>query len=411
MAISSYELLKKRLEARGGDQEGRIRKSKLDSLMKALKYSEQAETVIKDGVEYRAILNKNKQKMDYDDKNISIPFDANFKTGDVFHWVEDNSDWIVYLKEGQDAYFTGVCRKAIYSLRWKDDFGVYHTTMAATRGPVETKVVSEMKSGLSFDSPNYTLHCLVPNTKETKELKRYSRVSINERVWQITVVDDISEPGVLDIQLIEDYKNQIEDTELVKPSKNSCEFVPSENIKIMCSLDEVASLEMLEPFKLWVRVEKDGLIEEEVSEQALFRVEGPLGSIDKTNMLTAFEQGEVTIVVDIPRLCYSKKYVIPVTENDLPSISRYEIFGDDKVKSFGSQEYEIKLFVDGIVSEAEPGEWLFTPDKKLFSTTKSESGKSIVFNWSTGRYGSVKLQYAINNNVVAEKLIKVESLI
>ena len=121
MAVNTYELLKKRLEASGGNQEGRMRQGKLKSLLDALKYSEQAETVIKDGVEYRAILNKNKQKMDYDDKNISIPFDAEFKVGDVFHWVEDNSDWIIYLKEGQDAYFTGVCRKALYNIKWKDE--------------------------------------------------------------------------------------------------------------------------------------------------------------------------------------------------------------------------------------------------------------------------------------------------
>ena len=107
MAINTYELLKKRLQANGGNQEGRMRQGKLKTLLKALQYSEQAETVIKDGETHRVILNKNKQKMEYDDKNISAPFEAGFKVGDIFHWVGDNSDWIIYLKEGQDAYFTG----------------------------------------------------------------------------------------------------------------------------------------------------------------------------------------------------------------------------------------------------------------------------------------------------------------
>ena len=409
MAISSYELLKKRLEARGGDQEGRMRKSKLDSLMKALKYSEQAETIMKDGVEHRAILNKNKQKMDYDDKNISIPFDANFKTGDVFHWVEDNSDWIIYLREGQDAYFTGVCRRATYDLRWKDEYGVYHTTKAATRGPVETKIVGEFKSGIAFDKPNYTLHCLVSSNEETRKLKRYSKVSINQKIWEVVVTDDISEPGIMEIQLLEDYKNQIEDEELAKPGNGSCEFIPSDNVKISTSLDLVDTLEIDEPFKLWAKVEKDGVIDKEVSEQALFSVKGG-AFIDRMNTLTPVEAGELTVEVTIPKLCYSKTIKINITELSIPSADHYEISGDDKVKSFGSNVYTITRFIDGMVGTPEEGRWIVTPNKKLFST-QDVSSSSITLNWSIGSHGSVTLQYAINDTVVTEKIIKVESLI
>ena len=80
--------------------------------------------------------------MDYDDQNISIPFNANFKVGDIFHWVEKGSDWIVYLDEVQDAYFTWICIKALYTLIWKDELGVIRESKASIRGPVETKIVS-----------------------------------------------------------------------------------------------------------------------------------------------------------------------------------------------------------------------------------------------------------------------------
>ncbi len=410
MAINAYELLKKRLEARGGNQEGRMKQGKLETLLKALQYSEQAETLIKDGVEYRAILNKNKQKMDYDDKNISIPFEAGFKVGDIFHWVEDDTDWIVYLKEGQDAYFTGVCRKAIYDIRWKDDYGVYHNIKAAVRGPVETKIVGEFKSGISFDKPNYTLNCIIPNTEETQKLKRYSKVSINQEVWEVVVTNDISEPGIIEVQLLEDYRNQIEDEELVKPGTGeSCEFVPSENVKINTSLDSVDTLEINEPYKLWASVEKNGVYDKEMSMQAEFSTSSG-AVIDKSGMLTPVEVGVLEVELNIPRLCYKKAFAIDITDAEMPSISKYEIVGDDSVKSFGSNTYEIAFFMDGLQAEGELGTWVVEQNKTLFSASDISSN-SITFNWKIGSHGSVKLQYAINNNVVAEKIIKVDSLI
>ena len=408
MAINTYELLKKRLQANGGNQEGRMRQGKLKTLLKALQYSEQAETVIKDGETHRVILNKNKQKMDYDDKNISVPFEAGFKVGDIFHWVEDNSDWIIYLKEGQDAYFTGVCRKAIYDVRWKDEYNVYHTCKAAVRGPVETKIVGEFKSGIAFDKPNYTLYCLLPRNEETIKLKRYSRVSIEERVWEVAVVDSISEPGIVEVQLLEDYKNAIEDEDLVKPSEGQCEFIPSESVKISSPLDDIDEIQIYEPFHLWMNVEKDGKTDKEISESAEFTVKGKASLVD--NLLTPLEVGPLEISVKIPKLCYEKTYSINVTDVDIPSVAEYEIFGDDKVKSFGSNEYVIKYFIDGIEVEPEQGTWEFVNNKKLFTISKNDSN-SIIFNWNIGSVGNVKLQYVVNNNVVATKEIKVESLI
>ena len=408
MATSSYSLLKKRLQAEGGHQADRMKKEKLKTLLKALKYSEQAETIIKDNVEYRAILNKNKQKMDYDDKNISVPYDAGFKVGDVFHWVEDDSDWIIYLREGQDAYFTGICRKATYNLRWKDEYNVYHSVKATMRGPVETKIVSEMKSGLSFDKPNYTLYCIIPQNEFTEKIKRYTKVSVGERIWEVTVADAMSEPGVIELQLLESYINKIEDEELIK-DVGICEFVPTEDIKIITSLDGVEQLELDEPFQLWAKVEKDGLEDKEISSKASFRVLNERGVISN-GILTPFEAGNIEIILEIPRLCFTKTYVIDVKKEILPAKSVYEIVGDDKVKSFGETKYIIKHFLDGLESSKDEGVWQIEKNDKLF-TIKEQNTNEIILKWSVGMFGKVKLNYLIENEIVAEKLIKVESLV
>lgn len=410
MRVNSHYLLKKRLEAAGGDQAGRMRREKLKSLLGALDYSEQAETLVVDGKEHRAILNKNKQKMDYDDKNISIPYGSGFKVGTLFHWIEDDSDWIVYLREGQDAYFTGVCRKATYTVRWKDEYNVYHSLKAAIRGPVETKIVSEMKAGLSYDSPNHTLYCIIPSTEHSLKLKRYSKVSVDGKIWTVTVSDSITEPGVIELQLLEDYINKIEDEELIKPSEQ-CEFVPSDSIKIITSLDGIEKLERDEPFQLWLRVEKDGEIQDEVSKSAKFTILNDRGVISDGNMLTPLVDGNIEIIVEVPQLCYDKTFVIPVSGEVIPPAVSYEIYGDDKVKSFGTTTYSIKRFIDGLPEEMiDGGKWQYKNNDKLF-TVKENNSNEITFAWVVGNAGKVKLEYILEDVVIAEKNIKVESLI
>lgn len=72
----SLELLEKRINYRGGaNQQNRMIQDKLKSLKKALLYSYQAATaVLKDGRQFRCLINPDKNKPDYDNKIISIPF-------------------------------------------------------------------------------------------------------------------------------------------------------------------------------------------------------------------------------------------------------------------------------------------------------------------------------------------------
>lgn len=404
--MSSYDLLRKRLNALGGNQEGRMKMEKLKTLKKALLYSEQAETVIKDGIEYRAILNKNKQKIEYDDKNISIPFEAGFKIGDTFHWVEEGSNWIIYLKEGQDAYFTGICRRAMHTLRWKDEFGVVRETLAAVRGPAETKIKSEMKSGIAFDQPNYTLYLILPYNEETAKLKRYSKVALADKMWEVAVVDSISEPGIMEAQLTEEYIHREEDKDLITPG----EGLPNlKDIEITCSLDSVPTLEMNEPFKLWVSVEKDGISQTELIDNAIFTLDETKASISG-DFVTPIAEGELTISLEIPKLKYKKDFVVNVINLILPAVQSYEIRGDEKVKSFGENTYTIKHFVDGFEGEVIDGFWKVDLNKSLFSIASNDKNQ-ITFKWAVGSHGRVELQYVTDGEVVATKEIKVESLI
>jgi len=73
--MSITELLNKRLQYQGGNQEQRLINDKLLSLKKALLYSYQAATaILSNGKEFRCLINPDKNKPAYDNKIISIPY-------------------------------------------------------------------------------------------------------------------------------------------------------------------------------------------------------------------------------------------------------------------------------------------------------------------------------------------------
>ena len=113
----SLELLNKRLEYCGGNQEQRMINDKLRTLKKSLLYSYQAATaILSDGREFKCLINPDKNKPAYDNKIISIPYkdiclnserlgktsigeqEIGMKPGDVFVWKETNTHWLVYLE-------------------------------------------------------------------------------------------------------------------------------------------------------------------------------------------------------------------------------------------------------------------------------------------------------------------------
>jgi hypothetical protein len=155
-------------------------KDKRRSLDHAVWYSYQGAEVVKidaaDRTPVRALINPNKLKADYDDKIISIGYEYNFDVGTVFEWVGTKTYWLIYLQDLTElAYFRGDIRKCTYQIAWEDEEG-YHSTYAAVRGPVETKINFIQKHGISIDSPNHSLSILMPKTEATlRYFKRYGK--------------------------------------------------------------------------------------------------------------------------------------------------------------------------------------------------------------------------------------------
>lgn len=211
-----------RLQYQGGiTQQDRMIADKRKSLNRALWYSYQGANVRKTTSDsediVRALINPNKLKQDYDDKIISIGFEHNFSTGDVFEWIGTGTKWLIYLQDLTElAYFRGDIRKCSHEISWEDESGI-HKTYAAIRGPVETKIDYIQKHNISVDNPNHSLNILLPKNEDTlKYFQRYSKFYLGATdelkvCWRVEAIDWLSMPGILEVNATEYYRNEIED--------------------------------------------------------------------------------------------------------------------------------------------------------------------------------------------------------
>lgn len=209
-----------RLEQHGGNaQQERMIRDKRRSLDHAVWFSYQGAKVVKTDAEdrkpVRALINPNKLKQDYDDKIISVGFEYNFTTGTVFEWLGTGTHWLIYLQDLTElAYFRGDIRKCSYEIKFMDEDGKIHSTYAAVRGPVETKINFIQKHGISVDNPNHSLNLLMPKNEYTMEyFKRYDKFYLqgDETCWRVEATDWISTPGILEVTAVEYFANETED--------------------------------------------------------------------------------------------------------------------------------------------------------------------------------------------------------
>lgn len=244
----SLELLNKRLQYQGGNQEQRFINDKLRSLKRALLYSYQAATaILSDGKEFRCLINPDKNKPAYDNKILSIPYkdiclnaprvgktsegeiDIDIKPGDVFTWKETNTHWLVYLEYiEEDAYFRSEIRRCDQEVKIEDNsYWVY------IRGPVETSIEWNQKAGIGWNTLNYSLVMYITADKITNNyFERFKTIKVldprynKEKTWQVVGVDPYYGDGIIQVFLDEYFENSIADAVAAKNSAETGEENP-----------------------------------------------------------------------------------------------------------------------------------------------------------------------------------------
>lgn len=221
--MSGLDTLNKRLQYHGGNQEGRMQEDKRRGLRKALLYSYQAQTLVtEDKREFRCLINPDKLKNEYDKKILSLLYEdiclnepkvgtttegrvkTLIKPGDVFEWKENNSYWLIYLHHKEEiAYF----RADIIECNREVKIGE-KTYKVYNRGPVETDINWILKNGIEFNDLNYSRIMYITKDENTlAALHRFSKIKIDDKPWEVQVVDSVDAEGIIKVVIKETFSN------------------------------------------------------------------------------------------------------------------------------------------------------------------------------------------------------------
>ena len=234
--MSGLDNLRTRLQFNGGNaQIKRMNEDKLKTLKKALLYSYQSATAeLNDGRLFRCLINPDKIKNQYDNKIISIPFEdiclndtsekrktsegiqtIGMKPGDVFRWVENGTDWIVYLRRLEEtAYFRAEIRRCKYSV---DIDGTTYKVYAARNDVNE--IDWRNQKDINWNDIDYKIEMYITKDEKTEAFfHRFAIIELDNKPWEVQAVDSISSDGIIIIALKEYYQNTIE-KELLKEEK------------------------------------------------------------------------------------------------------------------------------------------------------------------------------------------------
>lgn len=212
--MNSLDRMKKRLMYDGGPtQDDRNVKGKWYSFRSALRNSYQAEDITFNGERCRCLINPDKLKEDYDQKEISIDFKYGMQNGSVFYWDRTNTYWLVYLQDyNEEAYFRASIRRCDYEIDVNDHR--YHIYL---RKPNEAEIIWRQKYQTEFNELNYSLLFYIEKNEETLAFfERFKKIKFDGHNWRVAATDKYTQNGIIEVYLEEYFDNEMEDA-MVEP--------------------------------------------------------------------------------------------------------------------------------------------------------------------------------------------------
>lgn len=401
----NLDLYRKRQEAYGGS-------SSIDKLdyrnkqlfNRALQESFNAEEVVLNNEDWRALILEDKLTLELDQKWIGMPLESNLKPGDVIHVKRNDVRWIMVQTDLSERSFCRcVGKRCVTEITWRDEDDNVHSSWAALRGPTETSIKTEARKHILFDQGNEKVALWLPNTPETKSLRRYKHIMVKGETWEIASVDYLTTPGILELNLVEAQDNRdLDNTSLGIARDNKFTFTNVFDKDLDFQLNTYISLE---PY-----LTKDGVdITEEKESEFVFTCYPDTYTYDEVHLGVSFsELGNYHITIGYPNMKMVKEYDIEIKQYDTEEESYYLIKGNSIIRPLVNslESYDIDYFVNGVQTPITPGKWVFDT---RFATVKSQSVYHIDLDF-TGEIGTMTLQYVVGDKVLAEKEITVYSV-
>ena len=401
----NLDLYRKRQEAYGGS-------SSIDKLdyrnkqlfNRALQESFNAEEVVLNNKDWRALILEDKLTLELDQKWIGMPLESNLKPGDVIHVKRNDVRWIMVQTDLSERSFCRcVGKRCVAEITWRDEDDNVHSSWAALRGPTETSIKTEARKHILFDQGNEKVALWLPDTPETKSLRRYKHIMVKGETWEIASVDYLTTPGILELNLVEAQDNRdLDNTSLGIARDNKFTFTNVFDKDLDFQLNTYISLE---PY-----LTKDGVdITEEKESEFVFTCYPDTYTYDEVHLGVSFsELGNYHITIGYPNMKMVKEYDIEIKQYDTEEESYYLIKGNSIIRPLVNslESYDIDYFVNGVQTPITPGKWVFDT---RFATVKSQSVYHIDLDF-TGEIGTMTLQYVVGDKVLAEKEITVYSV-
>ena len=401
----NLDLYRKRQEAYGGS-------SSIDKLdyrnkqlfNRALQESFNAEEVVLNNEDWRALILEDKLTLELDQKWIGMPLESNLKPGDVIHVKRNDVRWIMVQTDLSERSFCRcVGKRCVTEITWRDEDDNVHSSWAALRGPTETSIKTEARKHILFDQGNEKVALWLPDTPETKSLRRYKHIMVKGETWEIASVDYLTTPGILELNLVEAQDNRdLDNTSLGIARDNKFTFTNVFDKDLDFQLNTYISLE---PY-----LTKDGVdITEEKESEFVFTCYPDTYTYDEVHLGVSFsELGNYHITIGYPNMKMVKEYDIEIKQYDTEEESYYLIKGNSIIRPLVNslESYDIDYFVNGVQTPIAPGKWVFDT---RFATVKSQSTYHIDLDF-TGEIGTMTLQYVVGDKVLAEKEITVYSV-
>ena len=213
----SMKTLASRLTYNGGNQLNRIKMNKLRSFKAALKNdynSRMIKVPNKSAWPCLLVNNTSGLKSDYDRKRLSVEFDAGLDSGDVFEVLDDGTHWMVYLPTLTE---TAYLRTEVIRCRYTLDVGG-QTYWIYLQGPTEMDATWFQKKGIHYDEPNWSGTIYIKKDNRTLNFfHRFTKIQIEGHTWEVHVVDELSVPGIIELEIREFYDDPIADLPQVLP--------------------------------------------------------------------------------------------------------------------------------------------------------------------------------------------------
>ena len=262
----SLKTLKTRVDYIGGNSLNRIKQQKLNSFHAALKEDYNSRPILTPlGEHFQVLINDDNTKSDSDKRYVSVDFSAGLGPGDVFECLDDGTHWMIYLQDLVEiAYFKSEIIRCRYQLTIDDtDYWIYF------QGPTETAVRWNFKRGLNWNDLNFSGTVYIENNEQTKKFfNRFTKLKIDGHTWQVKVVDTLTVPGIIELEVQEyfdsltedlievthtDVENEITGPQKVYPYENYQYSV--ENIGGTFSIDDDSKAKIINQENGWCEIE------------------------------------------------------------------------------------------------------------------------------------------------------------